>query len=163
VNYLSFEWKEQGTLASELGKPLKQLSVAFGPTVRPMSIDLWRPDGTGLRIRSEMHDVAERTEVGVLHFSFAPARGTDATILELPSSFCEQVAASKLLIEESGTTAESGVILSAGGERITIVAAVGPYCLAVTGLKELQDVVFDPEYPLGSYKRLDLSSVRAGV
>jgi hypothetical protein len=41
-----------------------------------MFVTLWRSDGTGLRLYSQMHDVAERREVGVLNFEQVSAPPT---------------------------------------------------------------------------------------
>jgi hypothetical protein len=152
---LSFEWSESASLANEVSRPLKQASLIFGPHARLGFITLWRLDGVGVKVRSEMHDVAERRELGVLCFSYALALESEATVLAAPPAFHGHVLASKLLIEESGTTAESGLILKADREEIVIVASADPYCLAVKGLEGMTNG-FEPEYPLDSYKRVDL-------
>jgi hypothetical protein len=69
MNYLSFHWSEPTALSAELIKPIAQISLQLDTHGRPMNATLWRTDGTGLRIQAEMHDVAERREVGVLKFS----------------------------------------------------------------------------------------------
>jgi hypothetical protein len=58
-------------------------------------------------------------------------------------------------MEESGTSAESGVVLSAADDQIVIVAGVFPYTLAVDGLL-LAPHVFQPEYPMERYLRTPL-------
>jgi hypothetical protein len=66
------------------------------------------------------------------------------------------IKASKLIIEESRTTAESGVILHAGSEELVIVAGAFPFTLAICGLKAAP-FKFDPEYPLDLYTRISLT------
>jgi hypothetical protein len=56
----------------------------------------------------------------------------------------------KLVIEESGTIAESGVILRAAGAKMIVVAGVPPFTLAVGGIWSLPRI-FDPEYPIDQY------------
>jgi hypothetical protein len=70
MNTLSFAWAEPTSLAAELAKPLKQVFFEFRPRGEPITLTLWRSDDTGLRIHSEMHDVAVRREVGVLSFAY---------------------------------------------------------------------------------------------
>jgi hypothetical protein len=154
MNILPFEWSESASLATELARPLKQISVEFEPHGSPMFVTLWRSDGTGLRVRSEMHDVAERREVGVLCFSHALAPVSNATVIDVAPTFDCKLAVSKLLIEESGTSAESGVILMGDdGDQLIVVAGVKPYCLAVSGLPSAPSK-FEPEYPLERYARV---------
>ena len=71
---LLFAWGYATPLAAELSKPIKRVSVEFAnPNVGPSSVALWRSDGTGLRLRTEMHDVAVKREVGVLIFEHLSA------------------------------------------------------------------------------------------
>jgi hypothetical protein len=99
-----------------------------------MFVTLWRSDGTGLRVRSEMHDVAERREVGVLRFSHVLAPASNASLMNVAPALNRELTVSKLIIEEAGTSAESGVILKGDdGDEMIIVAGVEPYCLAILG------------------------------
>jgi hypothetical protein len=154
MNTLPFEWSEPTSLATELARPLKQVSVESEPHGSPMFVTLWRSDGTGLRVRSEMHDVAERREVGVLRFSHVLAPASNASLMEVAPTLDRELTVSKLLIEESGTSAESGVILTGDdGDEMIIVAGVKPYCLAISGLPSAPSK-FEPEYPLDRYARV---------
>jgi hypothetical protein len=100
-----------------------------------------------------MHDVAERREVGVLNFERVSAPQPDETIAAVTLAFLGEIAVSKLVIHESGTTAESGVILRAHGEEIVIVAGVYPYSLAVLGVVSMPHI-FHPEYKIDRYTRV---------
>jgi hypothetical protein len=111
MNSLSFVWAGKTSLATELSKPLKGISIEFEPHGWPMFTTLWRQDGTGLRLYSQMHDVAERREVGVLQFEYVSSPKDNETTVDLASAFSRQVTACKLVIKESGVSAESGVVL----------------------------------------------------
>ena len=64
---------------------------------------------------------------------------------------------SKLIIHESDTSAESGIVIkSTAGHEILIVVAAMPYSLAVRGvLKGLH--IFEPEYPVDRYENVPIS------
>ena len=157
MNNLSFIWAESASLATELIKPLKHLSLDIDSHGKPGFVTLWRHDKTGLRIHSEMHDVADRREVGVLNFSFVSAPLESETIVDMRSMFDHELTVFKLIIHESGTSAESGVILkSARGDEIVIVAADFPYFLAVCGVLTVPHN-FVPEYPLDLYQRVPMT------
>jgi|SRR5271170_2974027 len=158
MNSLSFTWAEPTPLASELSKPIKRISVGPGITIDgPRFVTLWRPDETGLRLYTEMHDVAERREVGVLNFERVSAPRPNETIADVPAAFQGRIAVSKLVIHESGKSAESGVIFQASnGEEIAIVAGVYPYSLAVSGVLSMPHI-FKPEYPIDRYERVPMA------
>ncbi len=100
-----------------------------------------------------MHDVAVKREVGVLNFEHASALRPGETVLDV-ASFHGRIVVSKLFIHESGTTAESGVVLKASsGAEIVIVAGAYPYSLAVLGVASLPHL-FEPEYAIDLYTRV---------
>ncbi len=150
---LSFVWREPTSLAAELSKPIKRVSVECGiRNVGPGSVTLWRADGTGMRLFTEMHDVAVKVEVGVLNFEQVSTPRPNETIVDV-EAFQDEIAISKLLITESGAVAESGVVLKArNGDEIVIVAGAYPYSLAVLGVVSMPHI-FEPEYPIDLYTR----------
>lgn len=157
MNSLSFVWTGQTSLATELRKPLKGISIEFEPHGWPMFTTLWRQDGTGLRLHSQMHDVAERREVGVLQFEYVSSLKNNETTVDLPSAFSRQVTACKLVIKESGVSAESGVVLKGDeGAKIIIVASSNPYFLALSGILSTPHI-FEPEYPIDRYERVPIT------
>ena len=157
MNDFSFVWEEPTSLAAELSKPLRRVSVQFASHGWPMYITLWRFDGTGLRLHSEMHDVAERIEVGVLNFSYVFVPAVDETVVDIDVAFGCQLAVSKLIIHESGTNAESGVILEASnGDQIVIVPNAFPCHLAIRGVPSIPNI-FEPEYPVDRYTRVPIA------
>jgi hypothetical protein len=149
---LSFTWPGKTSLAAEIAKPLERISFEFSQHERPMRTTLWRPGGIGLRIQSEMHDLAERLEVGVLCFDLVSAPAHDEKIVDLDSTFLQPLRVSKLVLSELGKSVESGLLIqSIGGEEILIVASAFPCFLAVRGVLSLYRI-FDPEYPLNRYQ-----------
>jgi hypothetical protein len=158
MNYLRFNWSEPTALSAELIKPIAQISLQLDTQGRPMSATLWRSDGTGLRIQSEMHDVAERREVGVLKFSNASFPSEDAKIVDVRSRFGPELVVSKLIIHESGTSAESGIVMkSMAGHEILIVPSAMPYSLAVGGVLRGPHI-FEPEYPIDRYENVPIAT-----
>jgi hypothetical protein len=158
MNSLSFVWAEATPLAAELSKPIKQVSAEFGvPNNGPRFVTLWRSDDTGLRLYTEMHDVAERRELGVLNFEAVSSPKPGESIEDVGAAFQGEIFVSKLTIHESGTSAESGVILKASnGDEIVIVAGAYPYLLAVRGVLPTLNI-FHPEYPIDRYLRVPLT------
>jgi len=95
-------------LADELARPIARISIECAFHGRPVYVKLWRPDGTGLLVHSDMHDIAERREVGVLRFSRVFAPEAQEILIETPSGFGEDLSIFKLTIEESSTSGPSG-------------------------------------------------------
>lgn len=103
-----------------------------------------------------MHDVAVKVEVGVLNFEPVSIPRPHEAIVDVVS-FQDEIVVSKLVIHESGTSAESGVMLRArNGDEIVIVARAYPYSLAVLGVVSMPHI-FEPEYPIDLYTRVPLT------
>jgi hypothetical protein len=153
---LSFAWSGPGSLAAELAKPLTGISIeTFHPAWGPSTVKLWRSDGTGLKLFSRMHNVAERLELGVLNFELLLECSSTETVLQISPSFSAGAVASKLVIHEADTTAESGLAITASdGNEIIVVASAGPCYLAVGGVLSSIPHLFEPEYPLDQYVRV---------
>ena len=148
---VTFDWRGQAPLASELVVPVCRASVRIAVHGRPISLTLWRGDGSGLRIQSRTHDLTERMEVGVLVFDVVDTPFADERIVELPGTFDGPIEITKLLIAESGTCAESGVVLKgADGSRIVVLAGANPYTIAIEGVVDAPHI-FEPEYPVDRY------------
>jgi len=104
-----------------------------------------------------MHDVAERTEVGVLQFERVSSAKEGEIAVEIASEFRDKIAVSKLVVQESGIIAESGIVLTSSNDsEIVVVAADFPYFLAIQGLLP-EPYTFRPEYPLERYSRVPLT------
>jgi hypothetical protein len=158
TKYLSFVWAGPTPLLAELRRPIKQVSLEFPiPNTGPKSVTLWRSGEEGLRLCTEMHDVAGRMEVGVLNFEQVSSHRTDERIADVASAFQSEIAVSKLIVHESGTSAESGLILKASnGDEIVIIAGAHPYSLAVLGVPPMPHI-FEPEYQIGHYMRVPIT------
>lgn len=153
---LQFSWGGSTILTTQLVVPIVRVSVRTAAHGRPIAITLWRPDASGLHIQSTMHDLANRIEVGVLHFTLVESVGAEELVVGLPSSFVNGLKATKLVIAEGGSIAESGVLLEAtDGRQIAIVAGASPYTLAISGVFDMPHM-FEPEYPLNSYSPVPL-------
>ncbi len=153
MNHLPFAWTGQIPLAAELGKPIERISIelGFGSVGRPQAVTLWRPDSTGLQICSEMHDIAERLEVGVLSFSPISTHTDAAQFANAPASFKSNFEVFKMVIDESDTTAESGLVIRAvDGHELIVVASASPCYLWTSGVFVMENNHI-PEYPLDQY------------
>jgi hypothetical protein len=121
-----------------------------------MNATLWRADGTGIRIQSKMHDIAERKEVGILGFSYVSFPSEHEKIIDVRSMFGFELIVSKLIIHESGASAESGIVIkSTAGHEILIVVGAMPYSLAVSGVLRGSHI-FEPEYPIDHYENVPI-------
>jgi hypothetical protein len=157
---IAFEWSFSRSLLAELGSAIAQVSLEFSiPNSGPRFLTLWRNDKTGLRLYTEMHDVSERREVGVLSLECVSAPRPGEIFTTVSPAFQRGIMSSKLIVQESGTSAESGVVLATTtGEELIIVAGAYPYSLAVKGLPPLAvPNLFNPEYPLDRYLRVPIA------
>lgn len=153
---LTYEWQGEKPLAVEVTKPIKQVSIDFEPHGKPMYITLWRPDGSGLQVHSEVREIAERMEVGVLCFTHLKSPSGDETMFSIDPEFNRQVDAFKLVVHESGVKAESGILLKVkSGSEITITAAAFPFMIAVNGVVD-RPHIFEPEYPMEDFERIPI-------
>lgn len=156
VENLTYGWEGPDPLAVEVTKPIRQVSIEFEPHGKPMYVTLWRPDGSGLRVHSEVHEIAERMEIGVLRFSHFKSPSGSEVMLPIAPEFNQQVDAFKLVAHVSGVKAESGILLRArNGIEIAIVAAAFPFMIAVDGVVQ-RPHIFEPEYPMEEYERLPI-------
>ena len=168
MNHLAFAWDDISPLTTHLAAAVVRASLTTVAN-RPHVLTLWRADRTGLRLCSKRHDISERVEIGVLEFELVSeekedtgpsperANGSSFINIDIPASFNGRNRATKLVISESGTTAESGLILTASdGTEIVIVSGVYPYSLAVKGIGSMPNG-FEPEYDLEYYERVEIA------
>ncbi|MDR3772963.1 MAG: hypothetical protein P4L26_06420 [Terracidiphilus sp.] len=151
MNYLPFVWTEKASLADELRRPVRRVSIGqhYPAAWGPDSLVLWHSDGTGLEIFSKMNYIAERLEIGVLRFETVAAQSVGEMSELLPASFDCEIEAFKLILDEEGTRAECGVALRASnGEDLVIVPSGGPCHLAILGAFASTPHVFEPECEL---------------
>jgi hypothetical protein len=155
MNIVSFTWEGEDSLAEQLARGIERLSTSIASNDRPIAVTLWHGNGSGLRIRSKMCEIAERCEVGVLEFTKVFASPSDEIEVSLPRSFRGPLNVKKMIVTERGVLAESGVTLEdMRTEEIVIVAGAYPHTLAVR--VPLTVPAFEPEYPLDRYQLVDL-------
>ena len=150
---LSFAWQENGSLAEELAASIDCLYVRTAAHGAPISVTIWRAEHSGLEIRSKMHDIGRRLEVGVLEFRKVRTIHVNDARIDIRKSFSEHVKVEKLLIVELDVTVESGIVLeNSRGEQIVIVAGANPYTLSIRAPS--LGTEFQPEYPLERYQHV---------
>jgi hypothetical protein len=159
MNYLPFVCKELPSLPAELKRPIRRVSIyVFRSAWGPNTLTLWHSDGTGLKIFSQMHDIAERMEIGVLNFEKVTALADDEITEDVSAAFDCNVEVFKLIVDDEGTRAECGLALQASnGDQITIVPSAGPCYLAILGVFAATPHIFEPEYPLDRYVRVPIT------
>jgi hypothetical protein len=142
-------------LASLLARPFHRLSSDF-PFYGSTQVTLWFGNEDGLRISSEMHDVAYRTEIGSLCFERVTQPFPDELLLDIVG-FADSVRAQKLTISDEGHTIEAGVsFLGSAGVELIICAAAFPCHLFISGINTLPQNI-SPEYPLEMYSRTNIA------
>jgi hypothetical protein len=142
-------------LATLLVRPFHRISAEF-PSQGPTQVTLWFGNEDGLRISSEMHDVAYQTEIGSLCFERVTQPSPDELLLDIVG-FADSVRAQKLAISDEGYTIEAGVsFLGSEGAELIICAAAFPCHLFISGIDTPPQNVI-PEYPLEKYSRTDIA------
>ncbi|MEM5299644.1 hypothetical protein VSR82_35735 [Burkholderia sp. JPY481] len=154
MKHLNFALHQIDSLGEQLSGGFVRLSLVFAAHGRPISVKLWRSDGTGIRVRCRMYDVAERVEHGVLEFEPLAENGGDDAVIDLPDDMHGKCTVAKLVLNDDGVVCESGLVIrgSRGGELI-VVAGVYPHTLAVNVAKAFGP--FEPEYPMEKYARVE--------
>jgi hypothetical protein len=151
-----------GRLSDEFARGFRRISIERLAHKLAATVYLWRADGTGIRVQSEMHDIAGWIEVGSLVISHVDgpvnrttesgACETETFEISLPSEFESGLSASKLVLSTQGKTVESGLFIeSTSGSEIVLVAGAAPYTVAVKAPSVVEP--FEPEYDLTEYSR----------
>lgn len=129
---------------------LKRMSSDFS-YYGSLAITLWLTSGEGFRLASSMHALGDQIEIGILKVDFVVQPQPDEAAVDLPWSFRNGGSISRLVIEQSGFRAESGLLLRSGeGDEIVIVAAAFPHHLYVGGVAAPPQQV-TAEYSLNRY------------
>jgi hypothetical protein len=150
---LTFLWRDDASLALKLAAGIESLYLRTAAHGAPISVTLWQGEGSGLEIRSNMHDLGPRFEIGVLEFVPVQRISSGDTQIDIPKSFNEHLRVAKLVITELDVTAESGITLeNSRGEQIVIVAGANSYTLSIRGTSFGAES--QPEYPLDRYQRV---------
>ena len=129
---------------------LKRMSSDFS-SYGCLTATLWLTSGEGFRLVPSMHDLTDGIEIGILKVELVVQPLPDEVSADLPWSFRNGGSISKLLIEQSGIRAESGLLLRSGeGDEIVILPAAFPHRLYVAGVDTAPQQV-TPEYSLNRY------------
>jgi hypothetical protein len=98
-----------------------------------------------------MHHLTDGIEIGILKVEFVVQPLPDEASVDLPWSFRNGGSIAKLVIEQRGTRAESGILLRSGdGDEIVILPSALPHRLYVGGVDKVPEQV-TPEYSLTRY------------
>jgi hypothetical protein len=115
------------------------------------TITVWLTSGEGFRLSSRMRDLIDGIEVGILNIELVLHPIPDEPSVDLPWSFRNGGSISKLIIEQRGIRAESGLLLHSGdGDEIIIVPATSPHRLYLEGVDTPAKQAM-PEYSLKRY------------
>jgi hypothetical protein len=157
VSDYQFEWKGSGLLVDALTKPLKAISLMLDKHGKVETVGFWSDHAEGLRIHSEMQDVATRIEVGVLAFEVA-SQMTDSEHLIPLDRVLTPCKISKLLLSESGKVFESGLAIRFSPEQELLVLPSDFPCFLAVKSKGMNfpQTLPNLEYPLDRYDVSDI-------
>jgi hypothetical protein len=116
-----------------------------------LTATLWLTSGEGFRLAPSMHHPTDGIEVGSLKVELVLHPLPDEPSVDVPWTFRNGGSTSKLLIEQSGTRTESGVLLrSSKGDEVVILPAAFPHRLYVEAANMPTQQVM-AEYSLSRY------------
>jgi len=142
-------------LPTVLGQSVRRISIERADHQKCARITLWHEAAEGVQIWSQMHDVAERLEIGVLSFASVSAGNVNEIISEFPRPLAPKQVW-KLLIEKNGTVLESGVrFLFADACELVILPADFPFFLSILG-NCVPVTNPRPEYDLDEYQQVKI-------
>ena len=111
----------------------------------------------GIEFSSEPIEVKQRTEAGLLIAS-TPSKRTFDLLSICDNHWINPTRLIDVLVYEGPTvTVDCGIILSANGKRLVIVAGAMPCTVAVSGDFGIPSNDFEPEYNLDEYARREFT------
>ena len=125
-------------------------------------ITLWYSDGHGVAIHSDMQDIADRLEVGVLSLERVQEEATSSSIAfprpGAPRTISFTVPATlnqvwKLKITEAETTCESGLRIALADARELIILPSGRPCFLSIFVDNHLVTASNPEYDVTDYEQ----------
>lgn len=151
---MNFGWSGPGSLRDALTGELTKISTPSKHGEPIFAVRLWFQDGRVLSINSEMHDLGDREEVGVLAFSEMLTIPPGDNDFFLPEQNRVVAAVEGLFVSELGfDSVECGIALHFGdGREVVIAAGNFPCSIVIKGMDGLI-AEFDPEYPTERYRR----------
>jgi hypothetical protein len=158
VSDYPFEWKGPGFLVDALKRPLESISLMLDKHGKVETVAFWADRANGVRVHSNMHDVAERVEVGVLSFELTSQTAEGEQLVQFDHLLTPYLV-SKLTVLESGKVLESGLDLRfSDGQEFLVVPSDFPCFLAVKAKGiDLPKTLPNTEYSLDRYDALDMS------
>jgi hypothetical protein len=153
VSDFPFDWKGRGPLVDVLKQPLKAVSLMLDSHGMVESVAFWSDQAEGVRVHSEMHDLAIKVEVGVLSFEVAHEMEDGEHLIPFASVLTPSKI-SKLLISESGKVIESGLGLQFSPEQEILVLPSDFPCFLALRVKgiNLPHTLPNLEYQLERYE-----------
>lgn len=155
-----FAWTGAEALRSVLEIPFYRVSMRLhaGRADIPNLVTFWRSNGTLLQVYSSMHDVSDRLEVGVLAFEMVASEPmNEESVVDIQPSPFVPIDIEKLTIRDEDVVAESGIKLSSkDGRVITVAAGAFPCTLAIAGVRDEVQNIFNPEYEIDKYQVVPL-------
>ena len=157
MSYFSFIWTEPVSPETVSRWPLSKISVQLGVAERPIGITFWNPAGLGLQIWSEIEDIAERIEVGVLAFSLVSESEPDEIFTDVEISLYEsKYLKSWLLKSQARNVNQAYVSRPLMDERSSSSPASIPIHWQSEGVISIP-YVFEPEYDPHKYDHCPFS------
>lgn len=152
---LLFNTEPTERVLEEFEKGFSYMALRRLPHGEVVAVLFSSDDERKLLVESEMHDISERSEIGVLKFS---TPGEDVGRFQysyLPDEFKSGVKLSKLVAKQEYVSAESGIVIRGrDGAEIVLVAGVCPHSIAISA--PFIEYDFDPEFPINEYSRVEM-------
>lgn len=146
---IPFIWEGKGDFHNALYSPIQRASISV-LVDRPSELFLWHSDGSCLRIANQMHDLADRVEVGSLAFG---DKGPSDNVRFEVDICANALLIEKLILVEKNVSIESGIAIKLAATReLVVVPGAYPYTLAIDGLFD-EPHAFEPEYQMSRYRR----------
>ena len=153
-----FEGIETELLKITLLRPIISISIIRGVASKISRIVIWNDKCVGVSVRSKMHDVSERFEIGSLCFDYLSRESFDGSGCEnyKLNNFSHPKNIDIMKYKTGEVCSESGLsIKNLNGDEILIVSGAYPYTIDFYCL-ELNFVVFEPEFGIEYYERSPL-------
>jgi hypothetical protein len=142
-------------LSEVLNRPLIGVSISEDVHGKCEVLTFWHGAHDGTSVFSQMHDVAEKLEVGFLNFKHVCAADVNTRSIRFESGL-EPVFAQCLTIREREVTIESGLRMGFSNQtQLIVVPADFPCFLSVTG-DLISSNLTRSEYPLDQYSSVGL-------
>lgn len=152
---LDYSVENIDSLPAVLGIGLSGYAIQSAEHGRITSIWFFFRDNIVVEIQGTMTTVEPWQEVGTLFFRRIMGTDNHPPAIKLGPAWAIISSVEKLVIEEEGFSAASGVVVcNSNGAELVIVCGAYPYTLEI--LAPFYDGDFQPEYDLSAYNRVPL-------